>query len=499
MAQVLDANRAATFIERFCRHSRGDIAGQPIVLRDWQREVLAGLFATTAESKRKHRTGLIGLARKNGKSILGSGIALYGLIADDEPGAEVYACAGDRQQARIVFQEARRMVELHPSLSKHVTVFRDVLEVKATKSIFRVLAADAKLQQGLTPHIVIFDEVHVQPNDDLWNAMVLGMGTRKQPLMVGITTAGYGEDTLLYRLYSYGRKVRAGEVDDPTFFFRWWEPESSECDWRDPAIWAQANPAYGDYLNAEALDHDSRTTPEHEFRRYHLNQWTTVAEAWLPFGAWDKCIDQDYSLDPALPLRVGIDMAYSNDCAAIVGAQLQGDVTVIRLLGIWENPYDPTDKRSDAWKISIFDVEERLRDIRQRYPMAATTVDKSSMPGPEFSYDPAWFSRSAPLLEGDGLTMVEFPQTDSRMVPAAQTLYQLITEGKVRHDGNPVLKRHIENAIADRRPRGWRISKGNSKRKIDAAIAAAIAVTRAQEPVPVDKASIYQSRGVLIL
>ena len=499
MEQEPAAERAASFIEKFCRHSRGDIAGKPIVLRDWQREVLSGLFATTPDGRRKHRTGLIGLARKNGKSILGSGIALYGLIADNEPGAEVYACAGDRQQARIVFQEARRMVESHPALSKHVTVFRDVLEVKSTKSVFRVLAADAKLQQGLTPHLVIFDEVHVQPNDELWNAMVLGMGTRKQPLMVGITTAGYGEDTLLYRLYEYGRKVRSGEVDDRTFFFRWWEPESSECDWRDPAIWAQANPAYGDYLNAEALDHDARTTPEHEFRRYHLNQWTTVADAWLPFGAWDLCRDETVDLDESLPLRVGIDMAYSNDCAAIVGAQVQGDRTVIRLLGVWENPFDPTDKRSDAWKISVFEVEERLREIRARFPASGAVIDGQILPGPEFAFDPAWFSRSAPLLEGDGLTMVEFPQTDSRMVPAAQTLYQLITEGKLVHDGNPILKRHVGNAVADRRPRGWRISKSSSRKKIDAAIACAIAVTRAQEPAPQVKASVYANRGVLIL
>ena len=492
-------NRVASFIEGFCRHSRGDIAGKPIQLAAWQKQVLDGLFAVDETGKRKHRTGLIGLPRKNGKSILGSGIALYGLIADSEPGAEVYACAGDRQQARIVFGEARRIIELNPTLAKHVKVYRDVLEVPTTKSIFRVLAADAKLQQGLTPHLVLFDEVHVQPNDHLWNAMVLGMGTRKQPLMVGITTAGYGEDTLLYRLYEYGKRLNNREIEDKSFYFKWWEPIADSCDWRDPTVWAFSNPAYGDYLSPEALEHDSRTTPEHEFRRYHLNQWTTVANAWLPFGAWDACEDLALDLDVSLPLRVGIDMAYSNDCAAIVGAQTQGDKTIVRLLGVWENPFSPTETQHGNWKINVFEVEDRLREIRKRFPVPATSIDKEILPGPEFSFDPAWFSRSAPVLEGDGLAMIEFPQSDARMVPAAQTLYQLVTEGKLAHDGNPVLKRHVENAVADRRPRGWRISKSSSRKKIDAAIATAIAVVRAQEIAPEVKPSVYENRGVLIL
>lgn len=491
--------RAIDFIEKFCFVTRGDIAGTPIVLRPWQRSTLLDLLEER-NGRRLYRTGLIGLPRKNGKSILGAGLALYGLLADNEPGAEVYACAGDRQQARIVFGEAKRIVQASPALSRHVRVTRDVLEVPATGSVFRVLSADAKLQQGLTPHLVVFDEVHVQPDDALWNAMVLGMGTRKRPLMVGITTAGFGDDTLLRRLYDYGKRVQSGEVNDPTFYFRWYEPSGGqEVDWRDQAIWHEANPALGDFLNLDALDHDSRTTPEHEFRRYHLNQWTSVASAWLPFGAWDACADETATLDPALPLRVGIDMAYSNDAAAIVGAQVQGETTVVELLGLWENPY-PIDHHEHAhWKINVFEVEERLRDIRKRFPVNAALIDGRHMPGPEFSFDPAWFSRSAPVLEGDGLTMVEMPQTDARMVPAAQTLYQLVTEKRLRHNGDPAFARHVGNAIADRRPRGWRLSKANPRRKIDAVIACAIAVMRAQEPAPQKKVSVYENRGVLML
>lgn len=497
VATGVAGDRAIGFIERFCSLGRGAEAASPIVLRPWQRQVLTDLLEEE-DGRRRYRTGLIGLPRKNGKSVLGAGLALYGLVADGEAGAEVYACAGDRQQARIVFGEARRIVQSSEALSRHVRVYRDVLEVPATHSIFRVLSADAKLQQGLTPHMVVFDEVHVQPSDDLWNAMVLGMGTRRNPLMVGITTAGYGEDSLLRRLYEYGKRLKSGEMVDTSFYFQWWEP-STFGDWRDPAQWREANPALGDYLRMDALEHDSRTTAEAEFRRYHLNQWTASAQAWLPYGAWQECLDADARLDPALPLKVGIDMAYSNDAAAVVGAQVQGDRTVISLLGVWENPHPPDDRRHGEWKINVFEVEDLLRRVRAQYPVAAATVDGQARPGPEFAYDPAWFSRSAPVLEGDGLTMVEFPQSDARMVPASQTLYQLVTEKRIAHAGEPALRRHVENAIADRRPRGWRLSKSNPRRKIDAAIALAIAAYRAQEPMPGRKASIYETRGVLVL
>ena len=160
---------------------------------------------------RKHRRALIGLPRKNGKSLIGAGIALFGLVID-EVGAEVYAVAGDRAQARIVFREAARMVELDPILSQRLRVMRDVIEMPSTGSVFRVLSADASRAEGLNPSTVVFDEVHIQPDDRLWNTMNLGSGTRKQPLIVGITTAGSrtdsrGQDTVCYKLWQYGMRL----------------------------------------------------------------------------------------------------------------------------------------------------------------------------------------------------------------------------------------------------------------------------------------------------
>lgn len=271
--------RVARFIETFCRQSRGKAAGQPVKLRPWQRGILNELFTLRDDGKRKHQTGLLGLPRKNGKSTLGSGIALYLLVADGEAGAEVYSCAGDKKQARIVFAEAKKMVLADPDLSATLRVYADAIEHPGSQSVYRVLSADAALQQGLNPSACIFDEVHVQPNSELWDALALGMGTREQPLMLGITTAGYDEESLLFRLYEYGRRVLSGEIDDPTFWFKWWEPQDRECDWREPDVWREANPALGDFLHEDRLAADSRTTLENEFRRYHLNQWTRASTA----------------------------------------------------------------------------------------------------------------------------------------------------------------------------------------------------------------------------
>lgn len=542
--------RVARFIETFCRQSRGREAGQRVKLRQFQRDILNGLFALRDDGARKHQTGLIGLPRKNGKSTLGSGIALYLLVADGEAGAEVYSCAGDKKQARIVFGEAKKMVVSDPDLSSTLRVYADAIEHPGTQSVYRVLSADAALQQGLNPSACLFDEVHVQPNAELWDALALGMGTRDQPLMIGITTAGYDEESLLYRLYEYGKRVTSGEVDDPTFYFQWWEPADADCNWRDPAVWGDANPALGDFLNLEALAKDARQTQEGPFRRYHLNQWTRSATAWLPFGAWERCKEPALALDPGLPLFVGIDVALRHDSTAVVCAQRQtvgeeyapkpmelpaaaseGDGTAAEADGlvvftaeddgeaagptegrerrlertvmrarIWENPFAENDPRHGLWQLDVFEVEEWLRSLFKAFPVAAAELDGVVRPGPAFIYDPSYFGRSALALAADQLTMVEVPQSDARMIPASQTFYKLVVAGEIAHDGDAAFARQIANASADPKPRGWRLTKPKGSRKhIDAAVAGALAAHRAQSDPPQVPKSVYETRGIRTL
>ena len=217
-----DGGDVAEFAEKYLSLSKGVRAGEPLVFRDWQRWLLDAVLERRPNGRLRYNRVLIGLPRKQGKSLIGSAIALYGLLAG-EAGAEVYSVAGDRRQARIVFNEAKQQIVQSPLLSQICNVYRDAIEVPSFGAVYRVVSADAKRQAGLNPSLVIFDELWVQSNDDLWDQMTLGSGARVDPITIALTTAGYELDTLCGRLYDYGKRCASDEQDDERFGFYWWE------------------------------------------------------------------------------------------------------------------------------------------------------------------------------------------------------------------------------------------------------------------------------------
>ena len=458
-----DGQQVTDFAETFLHVSKGVRAGEALKLTGWQKGLLESLYERRDDGLLRYRRSIVGLARKNGKSLLGSVVALYGLI-EGEPGAEVYSAAGDRMQARIVFNEAKWQISQSPALSGICKVYRDVVEVPSTGAIYRVLSADAKLQQGLNASCVIFDEVHVQPNEELWNALSLSMGARKDPQIIGITTAGYDPDSLCGRLYNYGKRVISGDQEDERFGFFWWEaPEGCLISDRDG--WAAANPNLAEgLLDIEDMEVSMNQTAEVAMRRYRLNQWVrTDGESWLPPGAWELC-RSDMQLKPDLPTFVGVDMALKHDSIAVVIAQPQ-DGRVVVQAKIWH---------PDANAMDVSAVEQHIRDINGQFNVV------------ENAYDPAFFQRSAEVLS-ENHVMVEFPQSAARMIPACGNLYELIVNQVIAHDGDPMFADQVLSAAQRSTESGWRLSKGKSKRKIDAAIALAIASDRAtskQEVAP---------------
>ena len=399
------------------------------------------------------RYALIGLPRKNGKSTLGAALALYALVAMGEDGAQVYSCAGDRKQASIVFDEAKRMVRAEPELARVIRIQRWHLE-GPRNSIYRVLSADAELQQGLNPSFVIFDEIHVQPNRDLWDAMVLGMGARRTPMIVGITTAGFSRDSLCWDLYQRGRQ---GE-----FFFWWREPRLSDADWEDPAIWYEANPALGDFLFEEALREDVRITPESSFRRYHLNQWTATHAAWFPHGIWASAMDADRRFDPEQPFVLFLDGSWANDSTGLVACTITEPH--LSVLGYWM-------------------PDQHLGHVDMA-AIEAGVLDAVAHPGfRSIAFDPARFQDFFARLEARGIEVVEWPTNSlRRMVPACQDFYESILEKTVTHDGDGRLAQHIANAALKEDRFGPRIvkeTKGSTK-KIDLAVCAVGALSEAR-------------------
>jgi len=460
-----DGDEVIRFAQDHFTVMKGFRAGDPLIFTPWQKWLLRCLFERNDRNRLRYRRALIGLPRKQGKSLLGSAIAVYSMVAS-EPGAEVYAVAGDKQQARIIFQEAKAQVLGSPMLAEVSKVYRDAIEMPMFGSVFRVLSSEYKSQAGLNPSTVLFDELWNQRDSELFDQLTLGSGARIEPMTIAITTAGYDIDSLAGRLYQLGKQIAAGEVEDETFGMWWWEA-SEDCALDDKAEWRKANPNLVEkLLDPQDMAVAMRQTGELAFRRWRLNQWVRTQESWLPPGSWHKC-RSDLAIDPEMPSFVGIDMALKHDSIAIVIAQPREDRVICRAK-IWH----PKDEGVD-----VAEVEHHLRHLHKTHKIS------------EFAFDPAYFMRSAEILMDDGLPMVEFPQTGNRMIPACGNLYELIVAGKIAHDGSPTYTDQILSAAQRMTDNGWRLSKNKSRRKIDAAIATVMAVDRAtvrqrMKPIP---------------
>jgi phage terminase large subunit-like protein len=462
---------AADFAETFGIITKDSIAGKtgsPLELRDWQRELMRHVFAGDDNGYR-HRISLIGMPRKNGKSALGSVFGLYSLILGAR-GAEVYSVAAEKEQARIVFADAKRMVEASPELSAITKLYRDAIELPKAGSVYRVLSAEAFSKEGLNPSATIFDELHAQPNRELFDVMSLAMGARgRLATLIAITTAGVktdttGQDSIAYSLYQYGQKVSRGEIDDPTFFMAWWEAPG-EADHRLRETWQLANPGFDDICSAEDFESAVRRTPEPEFRTKRCNQWVSSAISWLPTGSWDSCTGEtsiegkDYVL--------GLDGSFSGDATIVTYATIE-DIPQVGIVGAWEKDVQIHD---DTWRVDVLEVEETIRQFVKVNPNVK-----------EIACDPYRWTRTMQVLMDEGYPIVEYPSTNARrMVPACAKFYDAVVDQKMIHDGNPLLARHLSNAVVKIDNLGPRIVKENraSQRRIDAAVAAVLAFDRA--------------------
>lgn len=500
-----NGGHASRWIDAVCRIPEDSLAGRSgdhIRLRAWQRQLLSCIFARRSRyGALKHRRGLVGIARKNGKTTLAAGIGLYGLVGDFDPsdprrgaqGSEVYACAGDKEQAKLVFGTAKQMVDLDPALTDVCRVYRDAIEVPETGSIFRVLSAEAYTKEGLNPTMVIFDEVHVQPTRDLWDVMALAFGSRVDPLLLGITTAGVrydqsGNDSICYQLYEHGKRVASGEVIDPTFLFAWWEPSSATADHTKERTWQESNPGYNDINNGEDFATALMTTPEAEFRTKRCNQWVMSKSAYLPAGTWDAC-ERRAPIPAGARVVVGFDGSFNADSTAIIACSVE-EVPHIEVVQAWER----ADEADPNWRVPIVDVENVLRAcagvIRPEVPLESRAelqqIVERRWVVVEYSCDKFRWQRTFQVLGpreegGEGLPILEFPQTAVHMTPATQRFYEAATNRQLTHEPDLRLSRHLDNAVLKRDSRGWRLTKEapNSTRRIDLAVAALMAYARA--------------------
>lgn len=461
------------FMELTIRLTKGSRRGEHVRLRHWQGDLICDALRLRADLRRLYRNYEVFIARKNSKSLLGSGFALQGLF--DEMGAEVYSAGGDKDQAKIVFKEVVEAVEMSPELDSKqgglLKVYRDAIEYPAGGSIYRALSAEAYTKEGLNPSRVIFDEKHVQPNDELWNVLNEGSGTREQPLVLTLTTKGAvyqadGGETICYKGYQEAKKVQSGQVDNPYYGCRIYETDPKLTDYRDQANWWQANPALGDFLTLEDMDSRAKLMSEADFKAKRLNIWVVSATPWLPDGKWDECA-APRALSTADRVVLGFDGSFSNDTTALVAwtvaTEPYGDV-----VALWERPPDA----ATDWRVPILDVEAAIRAACKRFTVT------------EIVCDPYRWARTMQLLADEGLPMVEFPQSPQRMTPATQRFFEAVVNGTLTHSGDPRLAGHVGNCVLKTDSRGSRIAKESkqSNRKIDLAVASVMAFDGAATP-----------------
>ncbi len=466
----------ADFAEALCKITKDSIAGhagEDLVFRPWQRELTKQLFAVKADGTFRHRIGLVGLPRKNGKSAWLSAVALESLVLGAQ-GGEIYSCAAEKEQAKIVFNTAKEMVRLHPELSELLTVYKDTIHNPKTGSVYRALSSDAFSKEGLNPTLVCFDELHAQPNRELFDVMSLAMGARIEPMLVAITTAGVksdssGKDSVCFSLYEYGKKIALGEIDDPSFFFAWWEA-NNDNDYRSELSWREANPGFGDIVAADDFASAILRTPEAEFKTKRLNIWTSTSDTWLPHGSWDALADVREIPDGS-DVVLGFDGSFNGDCTAIVAVSV-GEIPHSMPVAVWEKP----DEADANWQIPVLEVEDAIRAAATRWQVL------------EIACDPYRWARTFQVLDDEGLPVVTFPQTASRMTPATTRFFEAVVNKTITHDGDARLARHIGNAQLRTDNRGSRLAKEakGSKRRIDLAVSSVMALERA---------SWWQSQG----
>jgi phage terminase large subunit-like protein len=460
--------RVVKFIEKFCVHGEGDFFGEPFKLDDWQKALIYELYELNDNNRRKYRESMIGLPKGNGKSALIAALGLYELLGAGVTSPLVAVAAASYEQANLVFGTMKTMCNESPLLRDMVETYENEIQVKnAPGRAFRV-AAKAGTADGGRNSCFIADEIHEWNNINLERVYyVLSNNTAKRQdgLVISITTAGYDLDSLAGRLYQRGLVKESGKSDDPEFYFKWIGAKETD-DPSDIDIWKKVNPAVqNDWWPVENLQRRFKSLPIHEFQRYHLNQWTrTEEESWITAEQWFACEDNQLELEKGLDTFVGIDMALRHDSVGIVYGQKDENEVISVKSKIWL-PND--EKYMDYQEIEAFVVE-----LMKKYNVK------------EVAYDPAFFERSAQVLLDRGVPMVNFPQTHSRMIPACGNAYDLIANGRVRHDGDTTFTDQVMSAAQRITDMGWRLSKGRSKRKIDSCIAMVMMLDRITAPDP---------------
>ncbi|MDR5586026.1 terminase large subunit [Clostridium aquiflavi] len=505
------AEKVVKFINNL-KHTKGVWHGVPFDLLPWQDKIIKDIFGTVKDNGyRKYNTAYVEIPKKNGKSEIAAAIALYLTCADNEWGAEVYGCAADRQQASIVFDVAVDMVDQCQALKKRIkpVISQKRLVYMPLGSFYQVLSSEAFSKHGLNVHGVIFDELHAQPNRELYDVMTKGSGdARMQPLFFLITTAGTDRNSICYEVHQKAEDILRGKKIDKTFYPVIYGIKD-EDDWSLEENWYKANPSLGHTIDIEKVRNafnSAKENPAEEniFRQLRLNQWVKQSVRWMPMDVWNKCsFEVNIEKLKGRECYGGLDLSSTNDITAfvLVFPPINEDDKYYVLPFFWipEDNLKLRVKRDhvpyDVWKKQGF-LETTEGNVIH-YAFIENFIDKL---GTQFNIKEIAFDRWGAVqmvqnLDGLGFTVVPFGQGYKDMSPPTKELMKITLEQKIAHGGHPVLSWMMDNIFVRTDPAGnIKPDKEKSTEKIDGAVALIMALDRAIRHE--SKESVYEKRGM---
>jgi len=483
------ADRVRFFFERFLRHSKGPYAGKKFELLDWQwKDLIAPAFGwKRSDGTRRFRRVYCEVPKKNGKSTISAGVGLYLLCGDNEPGAEVYFAAADRDQAGIVFGEAAHMVEASKALARHLKVYgsrKTILDPKS-RSLCRALSAEHRTKEGFNISGLVVDELHVQPNRHLIDTLEYGGAARVQPLFFYITTAGWDRTSICWEMHKYAESILKGLNTDTSFLpLIYAAPEGA--DWTAEATWKTANPSYGitirpDQMREDCLKAQAQPARQNTFKRYRLNIWTMQNVLWLNVAKWRDCYAEytDESLHGET-CTAGLDLASTTDIAALTLWFPEHR----RMLQRFWVPAGADARRAESNRIRYREwidagyIKETAGDVIDYDVIRQDINDLSLVFNIKSIGIDRWnATQISTQLMTDGFDVVSYGQSMLAMSPPSKRFESMILDGEIQHNGNPVMEWMVGNAAAQTDAyENLRPCKKASADKIDGVTSTVIAI-----------------------
>ena len=510
------ADRAVKFIENL-RHTKGKWAGKRFWLLPWQEQLIRDIFGVVKpDGNRQFRTAFVEIPKKNGKSELAAAVALYLLYADNEPSAEVYGAAADRQQASIVFDVANQMVQMTPALMKRSKIMGATKRIVnySNAGFYQVLSAEVGTKHGLNVSGLVFDELHAQPTPHLYNVLTKGSGdAREQPLFFLITTAGTDRNSICYAIHTKAKDILENRRVDASFYPVIYGIEDDD-DWSEEENWKKANPSLGytiplDRVKDAYREASQNPAEENVFRQLRLCQWVTSTVRWIPEHIYEQG-----------NRPIDLESLKGRDCYGGLDLSSSGDITAFVLI------FPPRTETEPYYMLPFFWVPEdtiplRVKRasvpydvwVRQGYLMSTEGnvihygfIEKViEQLGElyhirEIAFDRWGAVQMVQNLEGAGFTVVPIGQGYRDMSPPTKAFYELLMKGEIIHGGNPVMRWMAGNVVVETDPAGnIKPTKAKSAEKIDGIVAAIMALDRCIRNAG-QKGSVYDDpeRGLLV-